>query len=57
MAYFPAHCDYDCKECSQNIWGWCEFRDISVMTIVELTEPYNYSTTFTNEKTNKEDKK
>lgn len=27
MAYFPASCDYDCKDCSQNKCGWCAFLD------------------------------
>ena len=32
MAYFPASCDNDCKECSQNKCGWCAFHDCPVIT-------------------------
>lgn len=28
MAFFPAHCDNNCKGCSQNICGWCCLFDI-----------------------------
>lgn len=51
MAYFPASCDYDCKDCSQNKCGWCAFRDCPVVatttTAITATtvNPYNYSTT------------
>lgn len=56
MAYFPASCDYDCKDCSQNKCGWCAFHDCPTMgALAETIEPYNYSTTITLE--NKEDKK
>jgi hypothetical protein len=56
MAYFPASCDYDCKDCSQNKCGWCAFHDHPCgATLAETIEPYNYSTTITLE--NKEDKK
>ena len=55
MAYFPASCDYDCKDCSQNKCGWCAFRDRAIVTTAETISPYNYSTTFINEKTTKED--
>lgn len=47
MAYFPASCDYDCKDCSQNKCGWCAFLDrpcSSGATLEETVEPYNYST-------------
>lgn len=27
MAYYPASCDYKCKDCSQNKCGWCIFLD------------------------------
>lgn len=50
MAYFPASCDYDCKECSQNKCGWCAFHDSPCMTTLaeaETINPYNYSTTIT----------
>lgn len=30
MAYYPAHCDHNCKGCSQNNCGWCGFLDIPV---------------------------
>lgn len=56
MAYFPASCDYDCKDCSQNKCGWCAFLDRSTMGAANeavTIEPYNYSTT----KISKEDKK
>ena len=45
MAYFPASCDYKCKECSQNKCGWCVFLDRS--TIDELVSTTNQSTTIT----------
>ena len=48
MAYFPASCDYDCKECSQNKCGWCAFRDCPVVTTAAVTvNPYDCSTTIT----------
>lgn len=50
MAYFPASCDYDCKECSQNKCGWCAFRDCPIATTANQAvtiNPYNYSTTIT----------
>lgn len=48
MAYFPASCDYDCKDCSQNKRGWCAFHDCP--TIISANQsvtinPYNYSAT------------
>jgi len=55
MAYFPATCDYDCKECSQNKCGWCAFHDRPTPFTLRTKEPYNYSTVFTNENTKKED--
>lgn len=54
MAYFPASCDYDCKDCSQNKCGWCAFHDCPIRTdatAATRTYPYSYSTTY------KEDKK
>lgn len=52
MAYFPARCDYDCKECSQNKCGWCAFldrpiRDTSATATNQAAtiNPYNYSAT------------
>lgn len=30
MAYFPAHCDHDCKGCQMNSCGWCSFLDTAV---------------------------
>ena len=30
MAYFPAHCDHNCKGCQMNNCGWCGFLDIPV---------------------------
>ena len=47
MAYFPASCDYDCKECSQNKCGWCAFHDCPINTDVTtaIVNPYNYSAT------------
>jgi len=59
MAYFPASCDYDCKECSQNKCGWCAFLDRQIMSEANQAVTinlYNYSTTVANE-TNKEDEK
>lgn len=50
MAYFPAHCDYDCKDCSQNKCGWCAFHDRSTETTANQSvtiNPYNYSATIT----------
>ena len=44
MAYFPASCDYDCKDCSQNKCGWCVFHDRSINQSVTIN-PYNYSAT------------
>lgn len=63
MAYFPAHCDYDCKDCSQNKCGWCAFRDCPTRGALAITtnqavtiNPYNYSATITSEsETIKED--
>ena len=56
MAYFPASCDYDCKDCSQNKCGWCAFHDCPCPTITAnqavTINPYNYSATI---KTNKEE--
>lgn len=42
MSFFPAHCDHNCKDCSQNNCGWCSFLDIPV-------EGYdsNYNTAYT----------
>jgi len=57
MAYFPASCDYDCKDCSQNKCGWCAFLDRSISTdatTATIISTYNYSATITE---NKEDKK
>jgi hypothetical protein len=61
MAYFPASCDYHCKDCSQNKCGWCAFHDHPTRGALAITanqseiiEPYNYSTTITGYK---EDKK
>ena len=57
MAYFPAHCDYDCIECSQNKCGWCAFHDCPTETTANQSvtiNPYNYSATIT---VNQEDKK
>lgn len=51
MAYFPASCDYDCKDCPQNKCGWCSFHDCPVASDV-TANPYNYSATI---KTTKED--
>ena len=36
MAYFPASCDYDCKECSQNKCGWCTFHDCPTIGTLEI---------------------
>ena len=44
MAYFPASCDYDCKDCSQNKCGWCVFHDCPAVSDV-TANPYNYSAT------------
>jgi len=54
MAYYPARCDYDCKDCSQNKCGWCAFHDRPISTdatTATIINPYSYSTT------NKEDEK
>lgn len=56
MAYFPASCDYDCKDCSQNKCGWCAFHDcpagvtaLAIDTNQSVTvNPYNYSATIKN---------
>lgn len=56
MAYFPASCDYDCKDCSQNKCGWCTFYDHPVINQAVTINPYNYSAAITSE-TKKEDKK
>lgn len=57
MAYFPASCDYDCKDCSQNKCGWCAFHDcptaITANQAVTIN-PYNYSTTIKGYKEEKE---
>lgn len=56
MAYFPASCDYDCIDCSQNKSGWCAFHDwpITITAVQAITtNPYNSSATIMN----KEDKK
>ena len=55
MAYFPAHCDYDCKDCSQNKCGWCIFRDRAIISTLETTNSYDYTTAFTGESTKKEE--
>ena len=55
MAYFPASCDYDCKECSQNKCGWCAFHDCPTMSGTTIN-PYNSSATIATE-TKKEDEK
>ena len=50
MAYFPASCDYDCKECPQNKCGWCAFWDCPVVettTTATTVNLYNYSNTIT----------
>lgn len=48
MAYFPASCDYDCKDCSQNKGGWCAFHDCPCLaTLAETINQYNYSATIT----------
>ena len=57
MAYFPASCDYDCKDCSQNKCGWCAFHDCPTMSEINQAvtiNPYNYLATITG---NEEDKK
>lgn len=57
MAYFPASCDHDCKECSQNKCGWCAFRDCPISTdatAATIINPYSYSTTII--ETKKEDR-
>lgn len=58
MAYFPASCDYDCKDCSQNKCGWCTFYDCHTMGPLITTQAvtinhYNYSATITENKENK----
>jgi len=50
MAYFPASCDYDCKDCSQNKCGWCAFHDCPTRDKLTANQavtinPYNYSAT------------
>lgn len=46
MAYFPASCDHDCKDCSQNKCGWCAFHDCPTVLDVDVSaNPYNYSAT------------
>ena len=53
MAYFPASCDYDCKDCSQNKCGWCAFLDRSCLygvTSTETINPCNSSVTITGKK-------
>lgn len=55
MAYFPASCDYNCKDCSQNKCGWCAFHDRHCgTTLAETINPYNYSATIVSN-TKKED--
>ena len=45
MAYFPATCDYDCKDCSKNKCGWCVFLDRACETkLTETIERHDYST-------------
>jgi len=44
MAYFPASCDYICKDCSQNKCGWCAFHDCPTVSNV-FENPQSYSTT------------
>lgn len=44
MAYFPASCDYDCEDCSQNKCGWCAFYD-RFCGFSTATNPYVCSTT------------
>ena len=51
MAYFPASCDYDCIDCSQNKCGWCAFLDRPCgYTLATTINPYDYSTTITGTK-------
>jgi hypothetical protein len=53
MAYFPASCDYDCKDCSQNKCGWCAFHDRSAVSDIFASQ-YDYLATI---KTIKEEDK
>lgn len=53
MAYFPASCDNDCKDCPQNKCGWCAFLDRPVSTdatTATIINPYNYSATIIEKK-------
>ena len=43
MAYFPASCDYECKDCSQNKCGWCAFYDRFVIDDANKLETINLS--------------
>lgn len=52
MAYFPASCDYKCKDCSQNKCGWCAFYDCP--TTGELKSTTYQSATITNNTNKKE---
>ena len=27
MAFYPAHCDNNCKGCEKNTCGWCIWKD------------------------------
>lgn len=29
MAFYPAHCDNNCKGCEKNSCGWCVWKDIA----------------------------
>ena len=44
MAFYPAHCDEQCKECEKNQCGWCIWKDQAT--------PYYNTESFTATQTN-----
>ena len=44
MAFYPAHCDEQCKECEKNQCGWCIWKDQAT--------PYYSTESFTATQTN-----
>lgn len=44
MAFYPAHCDEQCKECEKNHCGWCIWKDQAT--------PYYNTDSFTATQTN-----
>lgn len=50
MAYFPASCDHDCKDCSQNTCRWCAFYDCPTIDKLTSTAYQSATTTYSAKK-------